>query len=92
MFDFTESSSTCVDELTSLFDTVCCFILDTVALLKTSHTKYKRMPWMNEITHAARSKCRKPECKWKKDGLHVSFEIYNNCLRNYQRVVKPEKN
>lgn len=38
-----------------------------------------------------RAQCRRAERKWKKDRLHVSFQMLRDCWRHYQTNVKDLK-
>lgn len=57
------------------FVSTCQNILDTVAPLKVRQPKSKSESWLNDSTRAARRQCRTAEWKWKKDKLHVSYDI-----------------
>lgn len=78
-------------QLTTTFLSTCAGILDTVAPLKRMRPILKSEPWLNETTRAARRECRRAERRWKKDKLHVSFEILKESWKKYQRTVKAEK-
>ncbi|CAJ1061240.1 RNA-directed DNA polymerase from mobile element jockey [Xyrichtys novacula] len=84
----------CLDteELVLRFHSTCLQTLDTIAPLKTRRTKPTPEPWLNDVTRAARRECRRAERRWKKDSLQVYLGILKDSLRNYQRIVKAEKN
>uniref|UniRef100_A0A4W5LQJ5 Reverse transcriptase domain-containing protein n=1 Tax=Hucho hucho TaxID=62062 RepID=A0A4W5LQJ5_9TELE len=88
----TIGSSACLDtdELISSFLSTCRIILDKIAPLKSRHSKSNSEPWINDLTRAARQKCRKAERQWKKHKLQVFYDILKDCWRNYQRTVKAE--
>ncbi len=73
------------------FYKVCSTSLDTVAPLKHKRVKGSGQPWLNETTRAFRQEFRKAERRWKKDKLHVSFDILKSSLSNYQIAVKHAK-
>lgn len=68
------------EQLTSLFNTICSSILNTVAPLKLKKQRPKGLPWRNDTTRALRRECRISERK-----LQISFEILRN---KYQVAVK----
>ncbi len=47
------------DDLTSLFYSTCQNILDTVAPVRTVQPKPKVQPWLNDVTRAVRTECRR---------------------------------
>lgn len=59
------SSFLCTDELISCFSSTCINILDKIAPLKPRRSKPNSEPWINDLTRAARQKCRKAERQWK---------------------------
>ncbi len=65
--------------------------MDTEAPLKVRQTKIKFEPWLNDTVHAVRRECHRAERKWKKDKLHVSFQILRDCWHHYQKTVKDAK-
>ncbi len=79
------------DDLTSLFYSTCQNILDTVAPVRTVQPKPKVQPWLNDVTHAVRTECRRAECRWKKDRLQISLNILKDSLHKYQKTVRSEK-
>ncbi|KAL0163779.1 hypothetical protein M9458_039532, partial [Cirrhinus mrigala] len=66
-------------------------IMDSVAPYKVMGTKSPSDPWLNDTTRALRRRCRQAECKWKKDRLQVSLEMFRDSLSTYQRAVKEAK-
>lgn len=79
------------EQVTSSFLSTCASILDFVAPLKAMRPKSKSDPWLNDIIRAARHECRRAERRWRKDKLHVSYEILKQSWRKYQRTVKTKK-
>lgn len=71
------------EELASRFHSLCLQTLDMIAPLKSRRTKPAPEPWLNDVTCAARRECRRAERRWKKDRLHVSFEIFKESQRCY---------
>ncbi|KAL1256504.1 hypothetical protein QQF64_012049 [Cirrhinus molitorella] len=65
--------------------------MDSVAPYKVMGTKSPSDPWLNDTTRALRRRCRQAECKWKKDRLQVSLEMFRDSLSNYQKAVKDAK-
>lgn len=63
-------------ELASHFYSLCWQTLDLITPLKIQRTEPAPEPWLNDVTRTARRECRRVKCRWKKDRLHVSFEIY----------------
>ncbi len=53
--------------------------------------KPKSEPWLNDVTPAARRERRRTEHKWKKDKLHVSYDLMRDSWKRYQKIVKEEK-
>uniref|UniRef100_A0A3B3HP02 Reverse transcriptase domain-containing protein n=1 Tax=Oryzias latipes TaxID=8090 RepID=A0A3B3HP02_ORYLA len=80
-----------VDKLLGDFSSVCTGILDVIAPYKVKRSKPAPEPWINDHTRALRRSCRRAERKWKKDGLHVSLQIFRNSLTEYQAAVKNSK-
>ncbi len=74
-------------ELNSKFLSTCLNILDTVAPLKARRPQPKSEPWLNDSTRAARQERRRAERKWKKDKLHVSYEILKVSWSKYKETV-----
>ncbi|KAK7918616.1 hypothetical protein WMY93_009900 [Mugilogobius chulae] len=87
----TVSGAMNVEDLTTVFDSTCKDILDSVAPIVIKRPKPASEPWLNETTRALRRECRRAERKWNKDKLHVSLEILRDCLANYQNAVKTAK-
>ncbi len=87
--------SSCMDteQLVEIFNSACCTALNTVAPLKRKKCKISSspQPWFNASTRTLRQECRRAECRWKKDGLQVSYQILKNCLTVYQNSVKEAK-
>ncbi len=85
--------SSCMDteQLVEIFNSACCSA--TVAPLKRKKCKISSspQPWFNASTHTLRQECRRAECRWKKDGLQVSYQILKNCLTVYQNSVRKAK-
>ncbi len=79
------------DDLTSLFYSTCQNILDTVAPVRTVQPKPKVQPWLNDITRAVRTECRRAEHRWKKDRLQIYLNILKDSLHKYQKTVRSEK-
>ena len=73
------------EQLTSTFLSTCASTLDTVAPLKIMHPRPKSEPWLNDTTRAARRECRRAECRWKKDKLHV-FMCLKESWRKYNII------
>ncbi len=71
------------------FNSVCTTIQDARAPLKVRHVKSKAEPWFNDNTQALRQICRRPERKWQKDRLQVSYEMLSESLN--QSAVKTAK-
>ena len=86
-----DSMSADTEELSSWFHSSCRTILDSVAPLKTKQPKVKPEPWFSDRTRAVRRECRKAERRWKKDKLHVSFQILKDCWHRYQNTIKEVK-
>lgn len=95
-FNQSKLSSGCfgldIEVLPRCFDSTCQSILGLVAPLKIRRPKHASDPWLNETTRAARRECRRAERMWKKDKLHVSFQILKDSWYNYQKCVKSAKN
>ncbi|KAI2645502.1 putative RNA-directed DNA polymerase from transposon BS [Labeo rohita] len=85
------ASPSCPDLFLSSFHTICSQIMDSVAPYKVMGTKSPSDPWLNDTTRALRRWCRQAECKWKKDRLQVSLEMFRDSLSTYQRAVKEAK-
>ncbi|KAI2645342.1 hypothetical protein H4Q32_028855 [Labeo rohita] len=85
------ASPLCPDLFLSSFHTICSQIMDSVAPYKVMGTKSPSDPWLNDTTRALRRRCRQAECKWKKDRLQVSLEMFRDSLSTYQRAVKEAK-
>ncbi|KAL1268809.1 hypothetical protein QQF64_034172 [Cirrhinus molitorella] len=83
--------SLCPDLFLSSFHTICSQIMDSVAPYKVMGTKSPSDPWLNDTTRALRRRCRQAECKWKKDRLQVSLEMFRDSLSIYQKAVKDAK-
>ncbi len=87
--------SSCMDteQLVEIFNSACCTALNTVAPLKRKKCKISSspQPWFNASTHTLRQECRRAECRWKKDGLQVSYQILKNCLTVYQNSIRKAK-
>lgn len=79
-----------VDEL-SRFNSTCSNVLNAVAPLRTFQSKARSEPWIDDSIRSLRRCCRRAERKWKKDRLHVSFEILKDSLFKYQKAVKKAK-
>lgn len=77
--------------LSSLFESSCLTILDSLAPFKTRQPKAKTEPWFNDTTRAVRRECRRAECRWKRDKLQVSLQLLKNSWRLYQDTVKEAK-
>ncbi len=84
-------NETDTESLIEGFYKACSTTLDTAAPLKHKSVKGGSQPWLNETTRALRQECQKAEWKWKKDKLHVSFDILKLSLSNYQIAVKYAK-
>ena len=64
--------------------------LDTM----TTQLKFRKsvpIPWFNDSVRSLRQACRQAERRWKKDKLHVSYEIMRNSLSSFQRAAKAAK-
>ncbi|KAK7925857.1 hypothetical protein WMY93_008167 [Mugilogobius chulae] len=83
----------CPNDIVSLFHSTCSDILDSIAPFrrKSSKSKSKPDPWLNEHTRALRQCCRKAERRYNKDKLQVSLEILRESLSNYQTAVREAK-
>lgn len=79
------------EQLMEAFISTCTDVLDILASLKAMRPKTNEEPWLNDTTRAASRECRKAERRWKKDGLHVSYQILKDSWRIYQNIVKAEK-
>ena len=92
--DENSAASVCLntEELVSGFNSMCLQTLDTIAPLKCRRAKAAPEPWLNDVTRAARRESRRNERKWKKDKLHVSFQIFKESLLSFQMTVKAERN
>lgn len=68
-------------QLIEIFNTTCTDILDQVAPLKSLRYKNKSntQPWINDHTRSIRQKCRKAECKCKKDKLKTISSHCQDC-------------
>ncbi|XP_041802630.1 uncharacterized protein LOC121613344 [Chelmon rostratus] len=85
------SRSVCAEELTTLFNSTCSNILNSIAPLRISRPKAHHEPWITDSVRALRRSCRCAERRWKKDRLQVSFEILWDCLLEYQRAANVAK-
>lgn len=85
------TSQLCAEELLFLFNSTCTNNLDSIAPLKGKRVKHKLKPWLNESTRALRQICRGAECKWKKDKLQISYEIFRDSLAYFQKVLNRER-
>ena len=86
-----DNSSLSVDALSSNFNTICTFILDTIAPFRPQRTKALSEPWINDTTRTLRQSCRRAERAWKKDKLQVRYEIFRDSQTIYQRAVRAAK-
>ncbi len=80
-----------VEELLSRFNSTCSNVLNAVAPFRTFQSKTRSEPWIDDSIRSLRRCCRRAERKWKKDRLHVSFEILKDTLFKYQKAVKKAK-
>ncbi len=80
-----------VEELLSRFNSTCSNVLNAVAPFRTLQSKTCSEPWIDDSIRSLRQCCRRAERKWKKDRLHVSFEILKDTLIKYQKAVKKAK-
>ncbi len=80
-----------VEELLSRFNSTCSNVLNAVAPFRTLQSKTRSEPWIDDSIRSLRQCCRRAERKWKKDRLHVSFEILKDTLIKYQKAVKKAK-
>ncbi len=64
---------------------------NVTALLKPYKPKSKPEPWLNSEIRLLRQACRKAKHKWKKDNLHISFQLFKESLLVYQSAVKSAK-
>lgn len=77
--------------LLSSFDITCSRIMDSVAPYRVKYANGSSDPWLSEVTWTLRRQCRQAERKWRRDRLHVSLEVFRDCLVIYQRAVKEAK-
>lgn len=87
-----ETLSSCVhpDDLVDLFDSTCTATLDSIAPLTSQRSSVvkKVQPWINGPTCAVKQEYRCAERRWRKDKLHISCEIFRECLKQYQNAVR----
>lgn len=79
------------EDLVALFNSTCTSILDAIAPLSIKRPKAISEPWINDSICALRRSCRRAERRWKKDKLHVSVGILQECLLEYHKAVKAAK-
>lgn len=89
--DIPDSICNDAEELSLWFLSTCQTVIDAVAPLKTRQSKTKAEPWRNDTTQVVRRECRRGKHKWKKDKLHVSFQMLRDCWRHYQTCLKEAK-
>ncbi len=69
-----------VEELLSRSNSTCSNVLNAVAPFRSLQSKIRSEPWIDDSIRSLRRCCRRAEQKWKKDKLHVSFEILKDTL------------
>ncbi len=80
-----------VDQHLRLLNSAWLDSLNVTAPLKPYKPKSKSEPWLNSEIRLLRQACRKAERKWKKDNLHISFQLLKESLLVYQSAVKSAK-
>lgn len=80
-----------VEIVLSRLNSTCSNVLNAVAPFRTLQSKTRSEPWIDDSIRSLRQCCRRAERKWKKDRLHVSFEILKDTLFKYQKAVKKAK-
>ncbi len=80
-----------VDQHLRLLNSAWLDSLNVTAPLKPYKPKSKSEPWLNSEIRLLRQACRKAEHKWKKDNLHISFQLFKESLLVYQSAVKSAK-
>ncbi len=78
----------CVEETVNIFNPVCAETLGSVAPLRQVCRNRKSAPRYNEHIKYLRRQCRRCERKWKKDKLHISYEMLRDSLGKFQQAVK----
>ncbi len=74
-----------VEELLSKFNPTCSNVLNAVAPFRTLQSKIRSEPWIDDSIRSLRRCFRRAERKWKKDKLHVSFEILRTLYLNIRK-------
>ncbi len=64
-----------VEELLSRFNSTCSNVLNAVAPFRSLQSKTHSEPCIDDSIRSLRRCGRRAERKWKKDKLHLSFEI-----------------
>uniref|UniRef100_A0A667WJC6 Reverse transcriptase domain-containing protein n=1 Tax=Myripristis murdjan TaxID=586833 RepID=A0A667WJC6_9TELE len=86
------NTSHTVDELVSVFNSSCTYILDSIAPVRLRRSRAASLPWITEEVRNTKRQCRRAERKWKKDRNCTSLATLKDLMFCYQLKIKEARN